>query len=245
MAWWSVTGPRGGRWTSGRRAAPGWRSGRPGTRSRSAPEDRLIPGRQADAAGVDDQLAGPGAHRPGHVGVAAQDHFRFRVAQAALHLQGGGGPAPGGLQGLQERVQVALGRSVADEHLRQESAGGGLGRQPVQFPGGEPGMGVGVRETPLVRPQGQQLALVVPGDGHPPLGHEELGGFQGQEGAGQAVAQVHHRVHPPAAGVPEHRLQGQEVAMDICQHGDPHGSHSQGRIVHGQAPRPFASRNGS
>ncbi len=80
-------------------------------------------------------------------------------------------------------------------------------------------MGVRVRWPHLFNALCQQLALVVARQAQPALSHQELGGFPRQQRTGQAIPQVHHLIHTPAAQVGDDGFKSGEVAVDVREKG--------------------------
>ena len=64
--------------------------------------------------------------------------------------------------------------------------------------------------------------MVAP-DGGKVARHQQIGRFRHLQRAAQDVAQVHRLVHALARNVGQHRLQGQQVAVDVGNDGELHG----------------------
>ncbi|EEF26215.1 conserved hypothetical protein [Ricinus communis] len=183
----------------------------------------VIPGLQADAAGIHQPLPARRAQHPRDVRVAAADHPRPLLPQSGGHLGGAREPQTRSVLGVEEVLDVPARRAVAQENLVGQSQRPGQRPQPREFlvPQRRPRETVRSRAR-LLRRDRQQLALVVAGDRRPALRHQVARRLQRHQRPGQDVAQVDDAVDTASADVGHDGLQGRQIAVDVGQQGDAH-----------------------
>ena len=180
--------------------------------------------RQAHAARVDDQGAATRAHRTCDVTVAAQHDRGGFIAQPQIDLLGTRRAHATGFDRLEKVFKVAARRTVAQQHFLAERLAMLQLDEPVEFAFRQLRVGVGIRRLATVAVGKQDLAFVVACKVDPVLRHQELSRFERQQRSRQAVAEVHRAVHTVAPDVPDHRLEGRQVPVDVGDNGDAHAA---------------------
>ena len=190
----------------------------------------VVIGGQSHAAGVDDEPAVVELADARLVRVPAQD-------QRGLHLAG---PLDGLVMrgrahaaravaaeirrhGLEEIAQVVVRRAVAAEHVAGRTHAGRQRREPAALRRGQPqgGMAVGCAHA---FERTQDLALVVAADRGQGKRHQAVGRLHRPQGSRDDVAEVDDEIHLRPGDVRQHRLQGRQVAVDVGDGGQAHGT---------------------